>query len=160
MGNAHTSDKPIKPLSPKHFCLCQKHAVLFAIGIHHTHPVHQQISKAIKSIKIKHHPKLGEIETFENEPGLSEPNVVKFHFFRGRDMNFKDTSVSQDTAKKPLQTGYRHFKTLKNSQGIAPGSSNFERILVNCRPSQPQHQIFPYTLLEVKNRVSKYGEFV
>ena len=71
MGQAK-SNLPIKPLSPNHFCITS-HAkngfFITAIGIHNTHPVHQQIYDAIKSISKSS----GEMKKYSDEP-----NVVKF----------------------------------------------------------------------------------
>mgnify|MGYP003334036073 CR=1 FL=1 len=84
---SHISDEPIKPLSPNHFCLCPQFRSLYAIGIQNTHPVHQQISEAIKTIgEVKYPRNFGEIVTYEEEP-----NVVKFPFFSGRIRHFKDS---------------------------------------------------------------------
>ena len=70
------------------------------------------------------------------------------------------TSYGLDTAKKPLQTGYQHFKTLKNGQGIAPGGSNFEKIFLNCCANQLSTQIFQYTSPEIKNKALNQPVFV
>ena len=66
------SNLPIKPLSPNHFCITShayNRSFITAIGIHNTHPVHQQIQDAIKSISEK----CGEMKKYNDEP-----NVVKF----------------------------------------------------------------------------------
>ena len=88
---------------------------------------------------------------------------VKLDFFNRNffyNKMIKGRSVCLDTAKKPLQTGYQHFKTLKNGQGIAPGGSNFEKIFLNCCANQLSTQIFQYTSPEIKNKALNQPVFV